>query len=361
MPEPTTIDPDDPVDYLTNVPGLIGFYPSESLVLVIRDGDDDPGPLLVRDLPGDADDAVSSAELHEAVAVAAEQMSDDGYAAADVYVISRRWARGADGMPWWSTILGALADGGLAPNIFAGAAAVRAGEKIIGLGGGVFGVVGDPSGSAAARLLHAAGEHIAARSGDLRDRFRPEPAGLRVAAGEALRRAGDDVIGIRRAGGGVDGAELDDVRRYHLTWLMLVEAVHRGDVTVEEALGNPEHLRTLARPLVSLLLRDMAMGSVLDESEPTVRALWLGCARLFRGTARANALACYAMDRQMFGSPSVARAALDAALETDPTHSLSMLLGAAFASGRSDIAIRSMLEATAAFTGDVLPDDGAVA
>ena len=56
------------------------------------------------------------------------------------------------------------------------------------------------------------------------------------------------------------------------------------------------------------------------------------------------------------GNPAIARAALDAALETDPDHSLSQLLFAAMASGRGHEALRSMLEATTAILGEVHPD-----
>ena len=46
-----TMDAADPVDFLTNLPGLLGYYPAESLVLVFGDRYlDDPGPVLVRDL-----------------------------------------------------------------------------------------------------------------------------------------------------------------------------------------------------------------------------------------------------------------------------------------------------------------------
>lgn len=350
-----TMDPADAVDMLTNLPGLLGYYPRESLVLVFGDRFlCEPGPVLVRGIDGADVDAVR---------LAAGDMAAEGHERADVYVISEAWPGdgGGDGgglRRRCDGIVAALEDFDIDVVQFAGVDAVYAGASVIDADGYVLGVLGDPAVSWASEKLHSSGEAIAANVESLRERFRPEPAGLRIAAGEALRRADDDVRGLRRAGGGAGPETMELVREHHLEWLSLVGAVDRGDISVDDALTEPMHLRTLARPLVSLLLRDLTMCEILGDAEDTVRALWLGCARIFRGTARANALACYAIDRHVHGNATIARAALDAALLTDPGHSLSQLLLVAMTSGRGEEALRSMLEATTAIRGEVHPEDG---
>ncbi|PMC61501.1 hypothetical protein CJ204_10710 [Corynebacterium xerosis] len=349
----------DPVDCLTNLPGLLGHYPDESLVLVIGDTDlEQPGPILVRTLDGD--------ELG-AVRHAAREMADEGHERADVYVISRTWDFIVDGSPSpLPLVADVISEAGLEVVHFAGVHRLRAGEAVVDIDGGELGAIGDPVRCWASQRLHDSGEAIAADAEALHDRFRPEPAAFRIGAGEALRRANADVREPRRVGrttrasagaaASADGEAMAEVRSHHLEWLELVAAVDRGDVSADDALTSPQHLRTLARPLVSLLLRDMTMGVILGAAAPTARALWLGSARLFRGTARANALACYAIDRCVHGSPSIAKAALNAALETDPGHSLSQLLLAAMSSGRGEEALRSMLQATEDIIGAVHPD-----
>lgn len=339
----------DPVDFLTNLPGLLGYYPDESLVLVFGDRHlREPGPVLVRRFDGADVDAVR---------LAAGEMAAEGHERADVYVVSESWCGVPDGRRLrFPGIASALGDFGIEVVQFAGVEVLRAGADVLDPDGHPLGMLGEPAVSWASGKLHESGEAIAANVETLRERFRPEPAGLRIAAGEALRRADDDVRGIRRAGGLPGPDAMAQVREHHLEWLSLVDAVDRGDVSAEDALTEPMHLRTLARPLVSLLLRDLTMCEILGGTEEAVRALWLGCARIFRGSARANALACYAIDRHVHGNPTIARAALDAALQTDPGHSLSQLLMAAMTSGRGDEALRSMLEATSAILGEVHPE-----
>lgn len=361
-----TMNPADAVDMLTNLPGLLGYHPRECLVLVFGDRFlCEPGPVLVRGIDGTDVDAVR---------LAAGDMAAEGHERADVYVISEAWPGGGGdgdgGNDLGGTgdghdlrrrcdgIVAALEDFDIDVVQFAGVDAVYAGASVTDADGHVLGVLGDPAVSWASDRLHSSGEAIAANVESLRERFHPEPAGLRIAAGEALRRADDDVRGLRRAGGGSGPEAMDLVREHHLEWLSLVGAVDRGDISVDDALTEPMHLRILARPLVSLLLRDLTMCEILGDVEDTVRALWLGCARIFRGTARANALACYAIDRHVHGNATIAKAALDAALVTDPGHSLSQLLLVAMTSGRGEEALRSMLEVTTAILGEVHPEDG---
>ncbi|WP_295628475.1 DUF4192 domain-containing protein [uncultured Corynebacterium sp.] len=371
VPSPPDRDPatgmnlDDPVDCLTNLPGLLGHYPVESLILVA--GDDlfaEPGPILVRRLDGDGDGGEGEAPSTDAdatvdaVHAAVRELVDEGHERVDVYVVSETWCSpaGDDGgnrRGMAAEIAAAITDGGLRIGRHAGVREVRKRAAVVDAAGRLLGHLGDPTNCWASDRLHASGEVIAPDRAAVLDRFRPDEGADAGAVAEAVRKAHEDVRTLRRSAGMPSGSALREVRLHHVAWLMLVEAVDGGDVPFDEALSDPGHVRTLARPLISLLLRDMTMSAVLDDTEPTVRALWLGCARIFRGTVRANALACYAIDRQVHGSASVAGAAVDAALETDPSHSLSQLLAATFASGRAGTALRAMLEATGAVIDEV--------
>lgn len=351
LPDPP-FDFADPAENLTNLPGLLGHYPSGTLILLARaEGDAAPGPLLVRELD-DVDGFLA------AIDSAAPMMSGEGHDCADVLVVDERWPDCVGGsVPDGADVADALMAGGLQPVTYAGVRAIRPGEPVRDWRGAVIGEVGDPVSSWAAGKLYDSGEMIAADRDELRARFRPQGDDPGGEAAEALRRASGDVRRLRK---GIDGDGVAEVRRYHGQWERLVAAVDDGDVLVDEALADPGNLRVLARPLVSLLLRDMTMTAVMCESAPTARVLWLRCAQLFRGTARSNALACYAIDRFVNGSPAAADAALTEALETDPEHSLSRLLRTATMSGNGRMAVQSMLEAADAVFGAVYADEGAV-
>lgn len=354
------MDVADPADFLTNLPGLLGYYPTESLVLVVGDRFlSGPGPVLVRPL----DDDISGA-----LDCAAGDMAEEGHERADVYVVSESWGRVTGTAPGDPGPAGAAADAaaevlgrhGLHLGGIAGVARLRPGAEVTDFDGEPLGRLGEPAACWASGLLHRAGEIIAPDADALAERFRPDPPETRIAAAEAQRRARDDVrrTGRDRAGAGATAggaAPVEAVRAQHLEWIRLVDAVDCGDVAVEDALSDVGNLTVLARPLISLLLRDVTMCEILGDAADTVRVLWLGCARLFRGTARANALACYAIDRYLNGNAGIAKAALDAALDTDPGHSLSQLLYRAMASGRGEDALTSMLRATTAMLADIHP------
>ena len=145
----------DPVDCLTNLPGLLGHYPDESLVLVIGDIDlEQPGPILVRTLDGD--------ELG-AVRHAAREMADEGHERADVYVISRTWDFIVDGAPSpLPLVADVISEAGLEVVHFAGVHRLRAGEAVVDIDGGELGAIGDPVRCWASQRLHDSGEAIAA-------------------------------------------------------------------------------------------------------------------------------------------------------------------------------------------------------
>ena len=240
----------DPVDCLTNLPGLLGHYPDESLVLVIGDIDlEQPGPILVRTLDGD--------ELG-AVRHAAREMADEGHERADVYVISRTWDFIVDGAPSpLPLVADVISEAGLEVVHFAGVHRLRAGEAVVDIDGGELGAIGDPVRCWASQRLHDSGEAIAADAEALHDRFRPEPAAFRIGAGEALHRANADVREPRRvgrttrasAGSAVSagGDAMAEVRSHHLEWLELVAAVDRGEVSADDALTAPQQDRKSTR------------------------------------------------------------------------------------------------------------------
>lgn len=329
----------DPVACLTNLPGLLGHYPSRTFVLMVRrEGAPDPGPLLVREL----DDAVGALA---ALGTAAPMMAEEGNDCADVLVVHESWPGCVGGRaPDGRELADVLMAGGLHPMNYAGARAIRPGTPVSLWTGEEIGRIGDPVASWAAVKLHDSGEAIAAGVDEHRGRFAVRDADVDGRAAAALRKAAGEVRGLRKGVGAIPGG-VTGVRRFHEEWERLLADVDEGRVRLDDAMAEPAHLLVLARPLVSLLLRDMTMTAIGGDHADTVRVIWLRCAQLFRGTARANALACYAIDRFAHGSPATADAALAAALETDPGHSLTQLLRAAMMSGGGRTAVEAMLDA----------------
>lgn len=339
----------DPVACLTNLPGLLGHYPARTFVLMVRgEGSARPGPLLVREL----DDA---AGVLAAVESAAPMMAEEDNDCADVLVIDATWPECVGSRaPGGRELADALMGGGLHPTGYAGVRAVRAGEPVTSWTGEELGRIGDPAASWAAGKLYDSGEAIAADARRQRQRFDVRDGDADGRAAAALRKAAGEVRGLRK-GAGAGG--LSAVRRFHGEWEGLLADVAEGRILVDDAVANPRHLLVLARPLVSLLLRDMTMTAIGGARADAARVLWLRCAQLFRGTARANALACYAIDRFTAGSPATADAALTAALQTDPDHSLSRLLRAAMMSGGGRTAVEAMLDAAEGVRRAVHGDD----
>lgn len=328
---PPPIDLTDPASCLTNLPGLLGFHPRGRLIAVVHGGGRDAGPILTRPAP-----PPERVPMHLAAGLAEVRGGDGARPWVDVFLVDRSWPAAAARR---AEVAAAARLAGHRLRTWAGAARVAAGVPLRDDRGAVLGVLGDPAASAAARHLAAAGEAIAAGPGALAERFAPDPAA--AAAGAAA------LAEVRAEWAGLLAAERPEQtlrrrRAWLADWEGLVAEVAAGRLGIGEVLGEVDRLRVLARALVDLTVRDTTMCAIGDEREPVARALWLAAAGAFEGEPRAHALAIYGLDRYARGCPAVADAALAAAEEAHPGHSLSALLRRAIDAGRGSMAVRSM-------------------
>ncbi len=327
--------PADPAAALTNLPGLLGHHISEHLVLLQRGPGARPGPILMRTLAG-VDDLVDL--FHRTGA-----LLDPYDGPLDILVISRSWPRG---LPEEEAVRAALG-----PEVvvggYAGVAAIAAGEPVTLRDGTPAGVVQDPALSWTALALSQAGEAISPDLAALDARFTPEDdPGRTGPAAEALDLARRDIarLAARYRSIGEEGAARQLLTWYD-DWDRLLRDLRDRGAGIDEVLGRVGDLRVLARALINLTVRDLTIDVIACADAPLARVLWLECARLFTGTARANALACYALDRWFHGCPGIAERALDAARAADPEHTLTALLDRAISVGRGGEAATSMIRA----------------
>ncbi|WP_448850910.1 DUF4192 domain-containing protein [Corynebacterium sp. 335C] len=350
-----TIDgPAGPAPTLTNVPGLLGHHVAEHLILLQRHrGAPLPGPMLMKDIDDDLD-------VVALLSRTAELLDPRDGVVLDVLVVSRGWP---EAFPAPHEVEEALA-----PRIdlgaYSGVPAIAAGAPVTDRDGTPRGLVDDPALSPAAGILADAGEAICEDAGALVARFAPESDGeRRAAAAEAQDLAERDVarLAARHCAIGEAGAARRLLSWYD-EWDALLRDLRDRGAGVDEVLSGVPTLRVLARGLVNLTVRDLTIDVIASADAPLARLLWLECARLFTGRARANALACYALDRWHHGCQGIAEHALAAARDADPGHTLTGLMDRAIAAGRGDEAAATMITASSrlhAAMGEAAYGDGA--
>lgn len=113
--------------------------------------------------------------------------------------------------------------------------------------------------------------------------------------------------------------------------------------TLGELLDDEEVILTVATLLGTLEMRDLLIEDLLDQPDAGA-PLMLAVARTCRGLIRHNALALYALCSVAQGLSMRASHALQAALEEDPTHLLSRLLLAPAQAGAFEFMISSVRE-----------------
>lgn len=115
------------------------------------------------------------------------------------------------------------------------------------------------------------------------------------------------------------------------------------DVPLDALLSDDEVLLTVATLLGTLELRDLLIEDVLQQPTPGAQ-LMLAVARTFTGLIRHNALALYALCMVELNLTMRTTHALLAVLEEDRSHSLSRLLLAPAQAGAFDFMVRSVRE-----------------
>ena len=333
-----------PGDLIANIPGILGFYPTESVVFTVmfREGDSTRhtlGPVIrvnidELDLLPDIGRAIESTESDLIFCfIITENPSDE----------------------WRERIVDTLfstAESGTIPitacwittGIYSGEiyqlAFGPAPEELGGAGGGLpdweQGRIAPVTGAVATRNLLEHGQLPEATRTDAyavfdRDNRFLTDDGIRELGAQAQRR-GDDLL--RAIRNDPDGGAFDAVLEEFESILDRV-TLSANRSTVATLLRKPGVLRDAAAYLTSVLLRD----SILHHSVDNPRAaadLFMAVAKTFDGSIRCNALCLYsiAVIRQNLGMKAIP--ALDAALHTDPDHSFSGLLRHGLADGQFD-------------------------
>ncbi len=244
---------------------------------------------------------------------------------------------------------------------------------------GVVGNIGDCTSTELAHRLSAAGECIAENIDAFEQRFR------RLALSD---RGGKDVGKLQRETSWKwlqQRAESDVnypipldrrkdktlIQRYYRQWrealISLVASVEtremesyanegRNDGSYEgryesaeverflSELAEDEPLVALIRPLCDYSLRDLSIGLTDSAIGSKLARLWLLFARALNDEARANALACYAMERYLRGATPIAWAALRVAREAYPGHNLTRILTQMICAGMEPETLTQMLK-----------------
>lgn len=328
-----------PGEMIAAIPGILGYYPSEALVLItsVMDDEAEPSPLLGRTfcapldgciVPDDVVDALHKAPLAYAVAIAREETKEV------TDVLDMLYSLGVDGQPvidaCWSL-----------QEITQGANyAINFGTE--GSGPWCEGTVGDIMASPTIAPLLAAGVTPQLSREDMLSLFTKRAPILY-----------SDITGAYARGKELMQGFVDDD-----TSETMLGATHAAMLL---ALGEDTPLIDEARPLlhdvlperedrVALMamftisrLRDMTILEAVAKPESSSRIL-LALARSSTGRIRANALAVWSLVALSVGLSGYAMAAVDAALKEEPEHSLATLLRKCAMACRSDAMLQSALD-----------------
>ncbi|MBF9011070.1 MULTISPECIES: DUF4192 domain-containing protein [Corynebacterium] len=168
---------------------------------------------------------------------------------------------------------------------------------------------------------------------------------VRAAASDApLLAQGRPARPVPMAAGGAASTVAEDVRlRFEVR--DIVPLATRVFSELSNMTGEPPEddpvradavlLTRMATILYDTALRDLIVSALCDQPKGAARVL-LAVAQTVHGLARTNALALYAMAQVALGLPMVAGTVLSVALEEDPEHTLAGLLMRGYRAGLQD-------------------------
>ncbi|MBV7295311.1 DUF4192 domain-containing protein [Corynebacterium sp. TAE3-ERU12] len=348
----------DTIAFFTNLPGYLGFHPSNIVAMLMRTEASNPtGPygayhpeqtfkaaLLIRNLdkPDELADDIRNVLVE-----------DTDVEWVDFFFISPEWAH-----PVTTTLGEDLAavvrTAGVKLGVVAGVAAISPGTEIYTPDGCMVGWVGDPAQSCSALALAQSGEAIAPDFAALAQRFEPDPFAPQELIQDVVAQVQAQWQEILRTE--VPQETWRRRQRWWRQWNNLVDAIDAGKRPICDILSDREAIEIVAQSLCDLTIRDMTMSVISDyDREPVVRAIWLAAGRCLGGELRAHALACYALDRYAMGSYTAAQYALEAAAQTFPGHNLSSLLSRAINTGQGDMAVSTMLSTSYELIKEMAP------
>ena len=326
-PKPECFDYFDPADTFANIPGILGYFPQEKVILVTRtDSNRLPGPVLARSITG-----LDSPALLDATA---DVLCAESVTAVDIYFVTTRSTGEECSYLMWlaSVVQHWLADRGIDVQQVFAAEAIASGAEFQSLvcptQHGRMNAVDE---SWSARRAHDVGEEVASSRDELASRFAlklPSGDGCRE---ERVRRVLAECISTvaaqlhPSAGPTPNSLMCDAVTNAGA----VVAEVHEGRMQIAELAEDEEALRALLLPLTHSTLRDMLFALCNSPLRAAASAVWLEIASVTSDHVRANALVLYAIERYECGAEGAGHAALNAALEAAPDHRLSKLIKAA--------------------------------
>lgn len=333
-------DPQPLSTFITDIPGVLCYHPKEKLIIALSEAGHvrTSGPLLVRELD------LTPAETHRTIVEAVSMMVPD-YPHIHLFFVSSQWESDQCGLNIQCLRENLIAAGAV-PGLIAGTSAIRGGEVLTGPDGTVMCRLGDPAVGTTGLALGQIGEIISSNESEMFTRFR---------AGEFddSNAGGSVQAEVEREGLRIDRNERDPLeklnrrREWIRDWETCIDRMVDSAESVEDLLAGRSTLQAVARTFCDLTVRDMTFHMITDRRRAeAMRTVWLYASRCFSGAYRANALACYALDRESNGCTGLAVAALKEARVECPEHSLTQLLDSAISAGCGAMAVGTMVKAS---------------
>lgn len=340
-PDSTPTHPDriglsGPGDLIAALPGLMGFVPEESLVLILLGGSS--GREVVATMRLDLPPVLQKPHVFEPLAERLHDMyQEESPFDLMLVLIDAAWD-GERGAPeaCHTYLLGELAQYlSAGPIDFRGAfvtASVTGGARWAELPDGErSGLVPDPRASDVNASHVLQGRTIHASRADLEAMLRPGPPAERDELFHEIGRCAGRVLTERLIGGGDARArEFADVMR-------AMELVQAGEL--------PDR-RLLARSALAIAcseIRDVLLGLAIGRCAGPAQELWALLARRLDGVLRAEAATLFAVCAYASGDGASVGVAVDAALSAAPGHGLATLLDEALEQGTHPTKIREIL------------------
>lgn len=305
-------------DVVRNLPGMLGFRPVESLVVVaVQDG------CVSCVLRVDLSD-VTAADAIERLALLVARSSADGAVAVFVSTLSSSCLMCAGRFGDMAVTLGEALDANRVRLMDAVAVdRVEAGGRWKCVDGcGKAGVLGDPASSAAAAAAVVAGRRMYATREELEA----------VVAVDAHRAA---AVAPMLAGA---GGAVDEVAAAVRQAVAAVRHVGQGAVLSDAELAG------VGASLVDVRVRDALFKLVDSKEASAAETLWSQLARVLPQPYRCEALCLMGFSAFARGEGPLAGVALEAALAEDPAHRMARMLDCALQNGIRPEGIRGLIQ-----------------
>ncbi|WP_435590109.1 DUF4192 domain-containing protein [Nocardia sp. bgisy118] len=354
---------DDPGELIAALPALIEFVPERSLVVVVLRRPAAPGsnstigPVLRFDLGQDGGKRRLAAAIASAVAgiCAAEESTEVLAVIIDDRVRQPRRTRTPGGAKAWGALIAAFAqhlagDEATLKDAWA-VPAIQARQRWWSLlDTDHQGTLPDPTTSMVTFTYVLNGRPIYRTRSQLTDMVAQDQDSAQEVAAHLEDAAGYDgyVAAIRRA-------DPDGYRRRALE-----RVLYRVADLDSGAVPTARQMAELAVVLRDRMVRDALLALAVGEHAAVAEQLWVTLVQSLPSRDRAQAAVLLAYSAYVRGEGSLAGIALGAALETDPSHSMAILLETALRSGMRPQELRRLAHHALRITDDLGIDLGPI-